>query len=123
MAPRGQTLRVKGYREFLRAAAQAPKDTRKEVRAAFREVGEIVRADAAQRMEDLSPKTAAGFRTSVRQKGVAVQQRLGKTTGKRPDWGGIQMNDALLPALDAKEDEVVKAMDDALDRVADHFER
>lgn len=123
MAPRQQTLRVKGYREFMRAAARAPKDTRKEVRAAFREVGEIVRADAAQRFEDVSPKTAAGFRTRTSTRGVSVVQRLGKTTGKRSDWGSLQMKDALIPALESKEDEVEQAMDDALERVADHFER
>jgi len=123
MAPRGETLRIKGYREFLRAAAKAEKDTRKEVRAAFREVGEIVRADAAQRFEDKSPKTAGGFRTRVRQRGVSVEQKFRKTTGKRPDWGAIQVNDALVPALTDKEHEVEAAMEDAIDRVADHFER
>lgn len=123
MAARQQTLRVKGYREFMRAAAKAPKDARKEVRAAFREVGQIVREDAAQRLQELSPKSASRLRTRVRQAGVAVEQSLRKTTGKRPDWGATQMRRALVPALEDKQDEVEHAMDEALDRVADHFER
>jgi hypothetical protein len=32
------------------------------------------------------------------------------------------MLDALLPAVEAKEDEVVAEMEHAIDRVADHFE-
>lgn len=123
MAAQRQTLRVKGYREFMRAAAKAPKDTRKELRAAFREVGETVRADAAQRLDAVSPKSAAGFRTRVRQRGVAVEQSLRKTTGKRPDWGATQMRDALVPALEDKEDETEQAFEDAMDRVADRFEQ
>lgn len=123
MARTQRVQEVKGYREFLRACARAEKDTRKEVRAAFREVGDIVRVDAAHRLDELSPKAASGLRTRVRQRGVAVEQSLRRTTGKRPDWGAIQMKDALLPAVESKEGEVVEAMDDAIDRIADRFER
>lgn len=122
MARTQRVQEVKGYREFLRACAKAEKDTRKEVRAAFREVGDIVRVDAARRLDGLSPKAAAGLRTRVRQRGVSVEQSLRRTTGKRPDWGAVQMRDALLPAVEAKEDEVVAEMEHAIDRVADHFE-
>lgn len=114
---------VKGYREFMRACAKAPKDTRTEVRAAFRVVGDIVRTDAASRLASLSAKSAAGLRTRVRQTGVSVEQSARKTTGKRPDWGATQMKEALLPAVVSKEHEVVDAMEDAIDTVADHFER
>lgn len=122
MAARRETLRVKGYREFMRAAAKAPKDTRQELRAAFHEVGEIVREDAAQRLQALSPKTAAGLRTRVRQKGVAVQQSLRKTTGKRSDWGGPQGR-RLRDALAAKERESAKAVEHAMERMTDRFGR
>lgn len=114
---------VKGYREFMRACSKAPKDTRTEVRAAFRVVGDIVRTDAASRLASLSAKSAAGLRTRVRQTGVSVEQSARKTTGKRPDWGATQMKEALLPAVVSKEHEVVDAMEDAIDTVADHFER
>jgi hypothetical protein len=85
MARTQRVQEVKGYREFLRACAKAEKDTRKEVRAAFREVGDIVRVDAARRLDGLSPKAAAGLRTRVRQRGVSVEQSLRRTTGKRPN--------------------------------------
>lgn len=116
-------LRVKGYREFLRAAAKAQPDSRKEVRAAFRQVGEVVRVGAVDLFEDISPKSAAGFKVRVRQRGVAVEQSLRRTTGKRPSFGALQMRKALLPARSQARAEVAREMERAIDRIADHFER
>lgn len=117
------TVRVKGLREFQRATKQAPKDTRKELREAFRTVGNVVKDEAAQLFESVDARSAAGYKTRVRQRGVAVEQSLRRTTGKRPDFGSLQMREALLPALDAKAEEVEDAMEEALDKVADHFVR
>lgn len=118
-----EPVKVSGYREFLRACDRAGKETKKEVRDTFRKVGDIVRDDARERFGSLSPKTAAGFRTSVRLRGVSVEQSLRKTTGLRPDWGSTQMRLGLIPALDAREDEVESEFERAIDKVADHFER
>lgn len=117
------TVRVRGYREFVRACDRAGKESKKEVRDAFRKVGDIVKVDAAARFAHIDQRSAAGYRTVVRQRGVAVEQRLGRTTGTRPDFGALQMRKALDPALAAKEGEIVKAFDDAIDKVADHFDK
>ena len=119
---RAETVRVLGYREFLRACDHAGRDTKREVRKTFREVGEIVRAEAERRMDDISVQSAHGYRVRVRQRGVAVEQSLRKTTGKRPDYGALQMRHALLPALEAKEGETVRAFEHAIDVVADRFD-
>lgn len=121
--PQAQTLRVHGYREFLRAADRAGKESKKAVRGTFREVGEIVRVDAAKRFAEFSPRSAAGYRVRVRARGVAVEQSLRRTTGNRPDFGALQMAEALEPALEQQEGEVLDAFEDALDKVADHFDR
>lgn len=118
-----ETLRVSGYREFLRACAKADKDSRKEVRAAFREVGEVVRVEAASLFESISPKSAAGYRVRVRQRGISVEQSLRKTDHPRPGYGALQMRKALLPALAHSSGEVEQRFEAALDRVADHFEK
>jgi hypothetical protein len=123
MAPRGETIRVKGYREFLRAADRAGKESKSEVRSTFRKVGDVVKHEAARRFESIDARSAAGYRTRVRQRGVAVEQSLRRTTGKRPDFGSLQMRDALIPALEQKEHEVEREMEHAIDVVADHFER
>ena len=121
--PQAETLRVVGYRDVMRAFARADKETKREVRKTFRKVGEAVRLDAAARLAPVSARSAAGYRTSVRQKGVAVQQRLRKTTRKHPEWGSYQMRHALLPAMRGNQARTEKAFEDALDQVCDHFNR
>lgn len=43
-------------------------------------------------------------------------------TGRRGDYGALQMRKALLPALAENEQEVVEAFEDAMDKVADIVE-
>jgi hypothetical protein len=119
----GATLQLRGYREFLRATDRADRESKRYVRDSFRRVGEIVRAEAANRFSPIDQRTAAGYRTRIRQRGIAVEQSLAKTTGARPDFGSLQMRRALLPALMANQDTLMRDLDLALDRVADHFER
>ena len=47
MAQSGSTLRVEGYQDVMRAFARADKDTKRNMRAAFRDVGDVVKRDAA----------------------------------------------------------------------------
>ena len=120
---RAETLRVEGYREFMRAVARADNESRKRVRTVFREVGEDVRADAQTFFDPISSKSAAGYRTRVRQTGIVVQQSLTKVTGRRPDYGALQMRRALLPALAANAPELDQKMERAMGQVCDHFDR
>lgn len=116
-------LIVSGYRQFLRACAKAEPDSRREVRGAFRKVGEHVRVEAVSLFERYSPKSAAGFKVRVRQRGISVEQSLLKTTGRQPKWGALQMRKALIPARTNTRTATEREFEAALDRVADHFER
>lgn len=118
-----QTVRVRGLKEFLRATDRAGKETKREIRGTFRKVGEIVKVDAQARYRASDAKSARGLRTVVRQRGVTVEQSLRRTTGQHPEWGSWQMRHGLLPALDEKKREIEREMEDAIDRVADHFDR
>jgi hypothetical protein len=122
MARQG-TLVVKGYREFMRACNQGDKETKKYVRGVLREAGDIVRVDATRRFAPVDSPSAAGYRTRVRQRGVAVEQSIRKTTGKHPEYGALQMRQALLPALLSNEDAFERGMEHALDLIEAHFER
>jgi hypothetical protein len=115
------TIQLEGYREFLRACDRGTKETKKEVRGTFREVGEIVRVDWATNLGRFGAKTSTGLRTRVRQRGVEVEQTRRKTTGQHPEFGRHQqrIGEAVL-AVNA--DRVNSEMDQALDRVADHFD-
>lgn len=117
-----ETLRVSGYREFVRATDRAGRDAKNLVRSMLRTVGEILRVDAQQRFSRIDARSAAGFRVSVRQQGVFVQQSLRKTTGTRPDYGSLQMRVGLLAALTHRETDVEHAFEHALDGIADHFD-
>ena len=113
---------VRGYKEFLRACNHADKATKKEVRLILKDVGNVVRRDAASRFSAVSTKTAAGYRTVVRQRGVSVEQSLRKTTGLHPEYGSRQMRQALLPALHENEERLRLEMEHAVDLIADVFE-
>jgi hypothetical protein len=115
-------LVVKGYREFMRACAVADKQAKKEVRDVLRGVGEVVRRDATARFSAVSVKSATGYRTAVRTRGVSVEQSLRKTTGRNPGWGKRQMRQALLPSLWSNSERLEREMEHAVDLIADVFE-
>lgn len=117
------SVKVKGYREFLRAASKAEKETKAVVRTEFKRIAEPVRAEATSRFSTIDSRSAAGFRIAVRQRGVAVEQRIKRTTGKRGDYGSLQMRRALIPSLNANEDKIVRGVEQAIDRIADKLER
>jgi len=117
------SLRLNGYKEFLRAAAAAGKESKAEVRNALKAAADPVRADATRRFSPINEGSAAGYRVSVRQRGVAVDSSRRKTTGTRPDYGALQMRKALIPAATANRDLLRRQIELALDRIAIHFER
>lgn len=94
------------------------KDLSKEVREGLRDAAQPVRAEAQSRFSPISPGSAAGYRVVVRQRGVAVEQSRRRTTGKRPDFGRLQLARALFPALDSKQEEVIEGVDKVLGKLA-----
>lgn len=112
------TVRVKGLRELQRDFRKMSRELATDLRTELREAGNIVRDDARPRFSGIDSKSAGGYRTVVRARGVAVEQRLGRTTGKRPDFGALQMSRALGPALEAKQGDVVDRLDRMLGDLA-----
>jgi hypothetical protein len=115
------TVRVRGLRELQSAFRKADKALAKDLRDELKEVGRIVQEEATRRFTPIDPRSAAGYKVRVRGKGVAVEQSKGRTTGLHPQFGVLQMQTALIPALDAKEGEVVRRLEDMLDRIAGDF--
>ena len=114
-------IKVKGLREFQRACNKSSKEVKSGLRRRLRESGDIVRDEARSRFAGIDARSAAGYRTAVRARGVSVEQRLGRTTGRRPDFGALQMRDALVPALDAKSGEVERKLEDMLGDLVNGF--
>ncbi len=118
------TIRVKGVRELVRAADAAGKETKKLVRDRLRQVAEPVLQDARSKLSRYDARSASRLGISVRRVGtVAVEQRLRRTTGAHPQFGALQMAEVLIPALDENADEIEKRFEQAVDDIADRFER
>lgn len=115
-----ETVRVTGYREFVRACDHAGPDTKKQVRTALRQAGESVQGQWSADEERFGSRTATGLRTIVRTRGISVEQTRRKTTGTRPDFGRLQqrIGDAV---FDSKQSEIERDFEHAIDQVADHF--
>jgi hypothetical protein len=111
----GFTVRIQGLRECQRAFKAAEGDLDKEMRAELRKLGEIVvsAADAkGSRYNQIGP-----YKPVVTQSAVLVRQSKGTVTGKRGDFGSLQMRTVLVPALEEKHDEIVSGFDDVVDHV------
>lgn len=106
-----------GVQELVRALAQAGAELPKQVRKELRATGNLVRDDARGRFSRYDSRSAAGMRTYVRRRGVAVEQSIGRTTGRRPDFGALQMREALVPALEANTEEAFRRFDETVDNV------
>lgn len=119
----GATLQVKDFTLFMKALARTDKATQKAAREEIRKAGDHVRNDASSLFTAVDTRSAAGYKTRVRQRGVAVEQSIRKTTGTRPDFGALQMRRALVPALEQNEAATNRALELALDRVCDRFNR
>lgn len=122
MAAGSGTVRVEGLRELLRATDQAGKETKKLVRGELRKAAEPVRAEAARLFAPIDGKSASRYGISVRKVGtVSVEQRLRRTTGQHPEFGSLQMREALEPALESNTDKVVASLDATLARLTNEW--
>jgi hypothetical protein len=118
MASRRQeaALRV-DYASVMRGLKEADTKSRREARKVLRHAGDKVREGAEQRFERYDEKSAEGYRVRVRQRGVAVEQSLRRTTGKHPEFGTLQIERALEPSLEANEDQIYREFEDAFDKI------
>jgi hypothetical protein len=120
---RVQGLVVRNLTPFLHVVAALPPATRREVRNELRQVAETVRDDGERKFSRYSQRSADGYRVVVRRRGISVEQSLRKTTGNNPDWGKLQMREALIPALDDNTEKLVRDLERAIDRIANRIER
>lgn len=108
-----ETIRLHGYRECMKALTKVDDDTKKVVREALREAAWPVQADTRARIAKYTGVGPVGI--SVRQRGVSVEQRKGKVTGQRPDFGALQMRKGFIPALEQNVEETVLGVELAID--------
>jgi hypothetical protein len=119
-----QRVNVTGVRELVRAADAAGKETKKIVRDRLRKMAEPVLQESRARLSLYDARSASRLGVSVRRSGtVSVEQRLRRTTGAHPQFGSLQMTEALIPALDSNSEEIMRGFEDAVDDIVKVFER
>lgn len=64
-----ETVAVRGLTELIRDFKHLDKPVRLGLRKALRDVGDVVKQDAAARFSPFDSRSAAGFKTRVRQRG------------------------------------------------------
>lgn len=127
--PASSGVTIRGLRDLNKAFAQADKDARRFVRAAEREIAEPVRKAAEQlavtEISHIGPAWSQ-MRIGVTQKVIYVAPKKRGTRDaslRRPNLAGLLMNKAMQPALDQNADRIEAAIEHALDKVADRFNR
>ncbi len=116
-----EVIRVEGLRELTAAFSKIDRDLKRQLRLELKAAADIVAVAARQKLSSLSPSaspaTVSGIRSRTSGPKALVDQRLGKTTGNRGDWGATQMRLGLLPARSEKYPEVLDHMEQMLDRL------
>ncbi len=111
MATGDGTLVVKGLRELNRDLGRMNKTAQKELQAALRVVAEPVAVAARSKAERFGPRTATKIAAGSSRGQAVVRQRARRTTGRRPDFGALQMRTVLVPALDENAENIVRGVE------------
>jgi hypothetical protein len=129
------SVAVRGLRDVQRGLKDAEKEVRlgfrKELRAVAQPVADDAAIRAASSIRRIGPdwfKMRVGVtQTSVyvapRERGVAPRSGARRQTDKRPNLAPLLMDRAMQPALDAHGAQAEKAIEQALDRMCDRFNR
>lgn len=126
MPQKGVQYQVHGLDELIRDFRKVNREIPRELNRRLRRVAEPVRQEVRNELaeKDSSSRTRAGVTIRIRRGStVTVEQARSKTTGTRPDWGFIQQTRDFEPALDTKQPEVLRGLEEFVDDIADTIER
>jgi hypothetical protein len=114
MAVTGEfTVRVEGWREAARALDRVNRDAKRSILSGIAEGARPIADDANERLGRYRGIGRITTRSNV--SGVFVQQSHRKVTGKRGDFGALQMRRGLIPAAEQEQPHVVASIERALD--------
>lgn len=110
--------RVDGYRETMRALNKMEDGTPTAVKAGLIRAAAPVAETARSLISRFPGASTQTISPRVSTRGVFVTQRARKVTGKRGDFGALQMREGMIPALEQHEDDVREGVEDAFDLLA-----
>ncbi len=118
MAGSSASVKVKGLRELRSAIKRVDDDLSREVDQELLGIAGEVAGDAARRFRATSARSAAGFKPKARGFGRVTVVQTVRSKKVRPQFGAIQMRDALIPAVWSKADDTERALDRMVGRLA-----
>ncbi len=125
--PAAAGIKVKGFTELHRALKNADKETRLGIRKVERQVAEPVRVEAqalAAREISHIGKEWAAMRIGITQKLVYVAPKQRRKRGSaRPNLAGLLLTKAMEPALEKHREQIERSMEQALEEMADNFNK
>lgn len=116
---RAYSVRVEGYREAMRGLNKVDSGIKDLFKDAFKEIGQPIAADIQGRLTGFQGISLGTIGPKVTTKGMFVTQRKRKVTGKRGDFGSLQMTRGFLPAAEDNQEKVDEALEEVFDRLAD----
>jgi hypothetical protein len=112
------TLRVEGIREVQAAFRSVSRDLATQFGEDLKRAAEPVASSARDKISRYRGASLGTIRPRRRGPVVYVEQAKRKVTGRRGDFGGLQMRHGLIPALEENEGQIFATVSDALDRYA-----
>jgi hypothetical protein len=114
----GTTVHVVGLREVQRAFREVDKSLALQLGNDLKKAAEPVAVSAKQKVSRYRGASINTIRTRRAGPTIYVEQSAKKVTGKRGDFGALQMRRALEPALDEKSAQVFREVEQVLDHYA-----
>lgn len=125
--PAAAGAKVQGLSDLHRALKSADKETRAEVRKAERQIAEPIRAEAAELASREIPNIGtewAQMRIGITSKLIYVAPKKRRKQGTpRRNLAGLLMDRAMEPALERNRERLEDDIEQALDRMAAHFNK
>ena len=112
------TIRVHGIREVNAAFRQIDKKLAREFGNDLKKAADPVVQGARSKETRWAGAKIETIRAKRSGPRVFVEQSAHKVTGKRPDFGALQMAEALVPALDEASGEVFDSVEQVLNKYA-----
>lgn len=111
------TVRVHGLREVQRALAKMNREAAKTLRDSLKEAAEPVAETARSRIGRYRGARTTTIRPRATMSSVFVTQGAKKVTGRRGDFGSLQMRH-LVGAMSEHEDDVFEGVEDAFHKLS-----
>jgi len=114
--PQAGTVHIRGWREVSASLNKIQRGAYKKVLGGLERAAEPVRASWVNKLSGYSGASTATIRPKVLAKGIIVRQDARKVTGRRADFGSLQMRHGL-SALFERQDETRREAEKALDEL------